>query len=76
MHLRTGRNHVRIGADGMTEKVLVEVMNVPPYALNYEYWVIFYNDGYLWYWSASDDENRALESLNERGEGMVIRNER
>ena len=55
----------------MTEKALVDVCNVPEYAHKYKFWVVRYSSGYLWYWGAFDDENKAIEAaINE--DGMVV----
>lgn len=58
----------------MTKEVHVAVNNVPDYAHKYEWWVIRYCDGYMWFWGGFDDENRAIEAANEIGNGMVIQN--
>ena len=55
----------------MTKKAVVDVCNVPEYAHKYKYWVVRYSAGYLWYWGAFDDENRALEVANAE-DGMVV----
>lgn len=45
--------------------------NVPEYAHKYKYWVVRYHAGYLWYWGAFDDENKAIDAaINE--DGMVV----
>lgn len=55
----------------MTKKAVVDVCNVPEYAHKYKYWVVRYSAGYLWYWGAFDDENKAIDAaINE--DGMVV----
>lgn len=55
----------------MTRHVNVAVNNVPDYANDYPFWVVVYNAGYLWFWGAYNDENRALDVANEE-DGMVV----
>ena len=56
----------------MTEQATVEICNVPEYAHKYKYWVVRYHAGYLWYWGAFDDENKAIEAASNE-DGMVVK---
>lgn len=55
----------------MTRRVMVAVNNVPDYANDHPLWVVKYYSGFLWFWGAYDDENRALDVANEE-DGMVV----
>lgn len=57
-----------------TMVVPVEINNVPGYADCYDFWVVRYCAGRLWFFGAYADENRALEVANDE-EGMVINRE-
>lgn len=56
----------------MTKEILVTILNVPNYAPKYQYWVVRFCDGRLWYYGGFDDENRAIEAADFVGNGMVV----
>lgn len=57
----------------MTKTVTVAVQNVPDYAMNSEWWVVRYDAGFLWFWGAYDDQDRAFEVATVEN-GMVVNN--
>lgn len=56
----------------MTKDIMVTILNVPNYAPKYQYWVVRFCDGHLWYYGGFDDENRAIEAADFVGNGMVV----
>lgn len=56
----------------MTKEIPVSILNVPEYAPKYRFWVVRFCDGLLWFYGGYDDENRAIETANWLGNGMVV----